>query len=488
MKNFAKKSLMYKYRFPIIFGILGFMAVILAAWDFAGMPNGLTNSEMLSAKSAGSLNLAKIFNGETNFANLPYLLLQHFSIQLFGYSTFAFRLPSVLLMIGAVVCLGFAMSRYQKKNMTAMAGFLVIGSPMFMSLARLGSSEAISVFLLSALLMMVGFLLCDNSKGVKAGFLKVSMCVCAALLVYSPGGIIVVAGMVLIGIFHPKTRYEIFRNKWYKILGGSILAMIIVSPILAEAFHGHFDWNLFGFANWHVGNFGSAFSLLFTVNGGVIGNILSPAMSISVAALSIFGIVRLALVVSSARARFVLPLFALSILFTLGDPSLGFWIFVPLSFALAVGVDGLVGYWYKLFPLNPYARVFAVPLVVVLVLSAGLASSGSFFASNFYNQRTVATFDREFGAIREVLSDKKSYILVVNSDQKSFYENLSRDFSRVKITDKIPGKYNKGELIISGSFLENQAKNNNKNVPDSANVSRITSDFTKDGKILVYKY
>ena len=103
------------------------------------------------------------------------------------------------------------------------------------------------------------------------------------------------------------------------------------------------------------------------------------------------------------------------------------------------------------------------------------------------NKLKILIIDDE-GPIREVLSDKKSYILVVNSDQKSFYENLSRDFSRVKITDKIPGKYNKGELIISGSFLGNQAKNNNKNVPVSANVSRITSDFTKDGKILVYKY
>ncbi|HRQ86905.1 MAG TPA: hypothetical protein PLY16_02230, partial [Candidatus Saccharibacteria bacterium] len=49
------------------------------------------------------------------------------------------------------------------------------------------------------------------------------------------------------------------------------------------------------------------------------------------------------------------------------NPSFTTVSFLPSVLMLAAGLTSLIGYWYRLFPLNPYARVAGLIPIVVLV-------------------------------------------------------------------------------------------------------------------------
>jgi hypothetical protein len=477
MKNFAKTSPLYKYRFQIGFGLLAVFATIFAALDFAKIPNGLAATEITSATAASKLNLATIFGG-SDFANFPFLALQHFAINLFGFTTFAFRLPSVILMLLAIAAITFALVRYNRKNIAVMTGFLLVSSPLFMSLARSGSSGSMTIFLLSAIMLISIIIASGKFHRWQSATLKILLCIFAALLVYSPGGIFIIALFVAIGLLSPKTRYEVFRNKSYKLVIGSALSLAIISPLFISALHGHFDWNLVGFAHWNFANSHLAFGLFFIIDGGLIGGIIAPALNAAVIVLVAYGIFRLARAINSARARLVLPLFLFAIIFALGDPELSFWLFAPVAFALASGMDGLVGTWYDFFPKNPYARIFALPLIAVLVLSIGFSSVGGYFANDFYSSRTVSSLNREFDAVRSELSRNSAQTLIVPKAQFAFYSGLTRDFAKLSITDKVPEHFAKNTLVLSSVSRKSTTQ-----IP-----TKIAADFAKNDAVLFREY
>lgn len=477
MRNSIEKFPLYRYRFLIGFGLLAILTFLFAAWDFWRIPNGLTDGEMATASLSGQLNFREILHGSIDLINLPFLILQKLFIELFGFSTFALRLPSVILSLFAMEMLTLALTFYERRDAAMISVFLVATSPLFLSLARSGDAGSMTIFLGSAFILAAILLLSGRFRGWQSTTLRLIICLLAALLIYMPGGLIVIGLLIVLGLVHPKTRYEFFRNRRYKLLIGLVVALLVVSPLAIALARGHSSLATVGLGGWSLANFGSALKLFF-VGDSLISGFLSPILNIAIIVLVIYGVARLAQSPSAARSLTMITMLAIALILTIGNTKLACLLLVPVAFALATGIAGLLRAWYGLFPVNPYARIFALPIVALLIGVIGFGSVGNYFSNNFYAHSVVSALNRQFEDTRSVILKRQKQILLVPGSQLPFYRNLTRDFPKLAVTGEMPNRFSVGSLIIVNDFSEK---------PHTAPI-KITTDFVKENSILVREY
>ena len=138
------KLFLYRYRFVIGYVVLGLAFVGL----LIGLPmiaqTGLSNAEIESATSSYYLGRNGILNGD--LVDLPYRVLQKFSIMLFGLTAYAIKLPSIImgLLLGFLLIL--LLNRWFKSNVSLLASCLIILSTPFLFLAGSGTPLIMVVF------------------------------------------------------------------------------------------------------------------------------------------------------------------------------------------------------------------------------------------------------------------------------------------------------------------------------------------------------
>src|SRR3546814_8074549 len=90
--------------------------------------------------------------------------------------------------------------------------------------------------------------------------------------------------------------------------------------------------------------------------------------------------------------------------------------FVPLVLLLTSGLEGLVGYWYRLFPRNPYARIAGLLPLIILVVALVISGLDRYAYGYYYQPATVSHFSHDLS-----LMPKKHERLVVTQDELPFY-------------------------------------------------------------------
>src|SRR3954447_8581287 len=95
--------LLYRWRYALGYSFIGLTVLGLLIVAGLFIPGGLSQSEMNSVVVSNTSSLSfESFRPET-VINLPYHLLQHASLSLFGVSPISIKLPSLLLGLLSVV-------------------------------------------------------------------------------------------------------------------------------------------------------------------------------------------------------------------------------------------------------------------------------------------------------------------------------------------------------------------------------------------------
>ncbi len=143
-KIIISKLFLYKHRFVIGYIALGvaFIGLLFALPLLS--PNGLSNAEMQSATISANLEPDAIIKG--NIVDLPYRLLQKFSIMIFGLSNYSVKLPSIILGFILGVLLVILLNRWFKNNVSLLASALVVLSTPFLYLTGTGTPLIMLVF------------------------------------------------------------------------------------------------------------------------------------------------------------------------------------------------------------------------------------------------------------------------------------------------------------------------------------------------------
>lgn len=98
---------------------------------------------------------------------------------------------------------------------------------------------------------------------------------------------------------------------------------------------------------------------------------------------------------------------------------------------LAAGLTSLIGYWYRLFPLNPYARIVGLIPLVILVIALSFSGIARYVYGYHYSTNQAALFNKDIA-----LLPKDTTELIVSPSERPFYEAVAKYRTDISIVSR----------------------------------------------------
>ena len=470
-KIVISKLFLYRYRFVIGYVILGaaFIALLVALPLIA--QKGLSDAEIQSATTSYYLGKDGVLNGD--LIDLPYRVLQKYSIKFFGLSPFTIKLPSIImgLLLGFLLIL--LLNRWFKSNVSLLASCLIILSTPFLFLAGSGTPLIMLVFW-PTLLLWLG----SKIHGEKRPKPLYSFMFALAMLLslFTPYMIYFAIFCVFFVFLQPHLRFIV------KNLPKLPLSMIIVIILAGFAIFGISIYHhpgtimeLLFATNFRMGlffgNLASGFAPLFSWYISLENVFLSPLVSLPILALALIGLFSTTKGFFASRNSIATVLIIFGIVITGFNPNSVIFLILPVSILVAHGIKYLLEKWYGLFPENPYARISALfPLTIlfgIIIVPALL----QYVYGYRYNPTVANEFSYDLSVIRHNLTDEK---LVVH-EYYDFYKILENS-TDIKIVDQIDRD---AKIAILGAP---------ETVPQYYRLSKIITSSMRDNSDIIYIY
>lgn len=464
------KLFLYKYRFVIGYIVLGLAFVGL----LFGMPivaqAGLSDAEMQSATSSYYLGKEGILNGD--LVDLPYRLLQKFSIMLFGLSAYTVKLPSIImgLLLGFLLIL--LLNRWFKNNVSLLASALIVLSTPFLFLAGSGTPLIMLVFW-PTLLLWLG----SKIQGEKRPKPLYCFLFAIAMLgsIFTPYMIYFAVFCVLFVLFQPHLRF-ILKNLPRLPLFIVCLILIAGFAILGISIYNHPEtiMELLFSRGFQIENFFSNIATglapVFSWHNTVESVFLSPLISLPLLALALIGLFSTTKGFFASRNSIATILMIFCLVITGFNPQAVIFFILPLAILVAHGMKYLLEKWYGLFPENPYARISALlPLAILFGLML-IPGALQYIYGYRYNPNIANEFNYNLEAIRENLTNEK----LLAKENYEFYKILEES-SDLKVVDKVEGD----KIAILGKPEE---------TPNNYKLNKIITSPMRENSDIIYVY
>ena len=501
-KQAVQNSWLYKYRYPIAGVFLALIAAFMVSYRFWDAPTGLAQAEIQSGVAAVQLYeanpLLHPISAGSSLVNLPWSVLQWLSINLFGLSTMSLRLPAVLLTLLSVVLLIFLISRLMRPSIAMMTGLLLVSSSFMISIARSGTATAMTVLLIILLLLCVYYAL--TAAGWRRRTAVVGLVITSGLMCYMTAGPYILLAMLLVALLHPQTRLAIKRGRrWLLAMVAGLV--VITLPLIIATVHAVLTGNvgdsivsdllLIGAPS--LSNLVTMLQAYVGLQPTVVGGLVAPMLTIVGAALVVVGLVYAA-VTARASVRFyaLVGMIILALILGSCDASFVYLLFVPTIILGAMALAYITGKWYGLFPNNPYARVFAIIPIAILIGSLCSVDASRYFSAVSYNGDVVYSYDQTLPVLTDFIRDNQDVQLGIvvsdNPDAYQLYSILSLQYDNVEVASELPGK--SGGITSSAPTGGKVAilGDSEPDVPDSVELSDIRTSWTKDHPVLLRAY
>lgn len=470
-KIVISKLFLYRYRFVIGYIVLGLFFTGL----LVGLPliaqKGLSEAEIESATTSYYLGKNGILNGD--LVDLPYRVLQKYSIMFFGLSAYTVKLPSILigLLLGFLLIL--LLNRWFKSNVSLLASCLIVLSTPFLFLAGSGTPLIMLVFW-PTLLLWLG----SKIQGEKKPKPLYSFVFSLAMLlsIFTPYMIYFAVFCVLFVLAQPHLRFIVKHLPKIPL----ILVFLLIAggfTLLGFSIYAHPEtiMDLLLVRDYNISNFFSniatGFAPVFSWYSSVESAFLSPLISLPIFALALIGLFSTTKGFFASRNSIASILLVFCVVITGFNPDAVVFFILPFAILIAHGIKYLLEKWYGLFPENPYARIFALlPLTVLfgIMIIPGLLQ---YIYGYRYNPNVADEFDYKLSVIRENLTDEK---LLVN-EHRNFYQILEESTD----IDVIDNAGSDEKLAILGAP---------ESIPKNYHLSRIITSPMRDNSDIIYLY
>lgn len=421
--------------------------------------NGLSSDEIDSATKSFYLGKDGILNGD--LVDLPYKILQKYSIKIFGLSAYAIKLPSILVGLAFGLFLVLLLNRWFKNNVSLLASSLIILSTPFLFLAGNGTPLIMIVFWPTILLWL-------GSKIQGEKRLKPSYCFFFALTmlisIFTPYMIYFALFCVLFVLFQPHLRFAI---KNLPKLPLAVLVLVIITSLVALGIGIHnypvtaselLTADGFSF-NQYFNNLIHGLSPVLSWNNGPEGVLLSPLISLPTFALALVGLFSTTKGFFASRNSIASLLIVFCLIITGFNPNAILLIILPVSILIAHGLKYLLEKWYGLFPENPYARVTALLPLTVLFGVMIIPSLFQYLYGYRYNPNVAEEFSYDLGVVREnyhegtliVRDNYDFYKILEYSTDITVLDNLDNttSFASLGKYEELPKNYHLDKIITS---------------------------------------
>ena len=470
-KIVISRLFLYRYRFVIGYLVLGlaFIALLFTLPMFA--QTGLSEKEMASATSSYYLGKDGILSGD--LVDLPYRLLQKFSIAILGLSAFSVKLPSIIvgLLLGLVLIL--LLNRWFKSNVSLLASCLIILSTPFLFLAGSGTPLIMIVFW-PTLLLWLG----SKIQGEKRPKPMYSFAFAIALLfaIFTPYMVYFALFCVLFVLLQPHLRFIVKDLPKLPLI---IVGVIVIAGFVALGISiSHRpdtiarlmfmeDFSLGRF----FGNIASGLAPVFAWNNTLEGIFLAPLMSLPTFALALIGLFSTTKGFFASRNSIATVLLVFCVVITGFNPDAVVFFILPFAILVAHGLKYLLEKWYGLFPENPYARISALLPLTILFAIMIIPSLLQYFYGYRYCPSVVSQFSENVRIIKENL-DNTTLLVKENYD---FYK-MAEINSNLHVVERIESG---NEIAVLGKLDD---------VAGKYELTRIITSPMSDNSDIIYLY
>jgi len=418
-RDFSKYFL-YRWRYVIGYSLIGLLLAALLLFAGLYLPGGLSQAEMNSVVRSASLAVSD--PSSLAIANLPYYALQAGIFALFGVSIFTIKLPSLIIALVSAVGLVILLRRWFKPNIAVLSSLIAISTGQFLYIAQSGTPSVLYIFWPIALL-----LLGTQITRVKRFRMlwKVLFVMVAALSLYTPLSIYPLIAIVLAITLHPHLRNVVRRLKKTRLAIVSIIFLILITPLVwLISTTPQLGLTLLGVPTTWPPDLGvntlTVLKQYFLFWEPSTTEVMTPVFGLGSVLLILLGVYRLVRTRETTRSYLIIfwivclmPVLILNPLFTTVT-------FIPSVLMLAAGLTSLISYWYRLFPLNPYARI--VGLIPIVILVGALVTSGlaRYVYGYHYAPQVAPLFSQDLA-----LLPKDTRELVVSDTEKPFYSAIA---------------------------------------------------------------
>jgi Dolichyl-phosphate-mannose-protein mannosyltransferase len=426
----------YRWRYYIGYGFIAIVLIGLLA--FAGLytPGGISDQEVNAVIKSASLQLTDI--NSLAVTNLPFHLLQRASINIFGVSDFSIKLPSLLLALISAVGLILLLRKWFKPNIAVLASIIAITTGQFLFIGQSGTPGILYV-LWSVWLLLIGTLIAKRSR--PQLLWKILFFIIAALSLYTPLSIYALVALGAATLLHPHLRYIISQLSRARLIGAAALGTIIVIPLMIGLWNSpELGLMILGIpSQWP--NFAANFVTLSQQYFGFMlpstTGLMTPVFGLGSMLIIGFGMYKLIKTRDSTQSYLIIIWILCLMPILITNPKFTSVTFLPLVLLMATGLDSLLGYWYRLFPRNPYARLAGLIPLIVLVSVLLLSGLERYVYGYHYDPQTVPNFSQDLSLLPD---DTK--LLVVSNDELAFYQIVALHTAHLTIaTAPVGGDY-----------------------------------------------
>lgn len=422
---------LYKYRYQLGYSLLAVAALAYLLTYLHVLPPGLGASETASIITASHISLTEL---PTQIIDLPYHLLQKASVDLLGVTPLGVRLPSLLFGCLTALSLIALLRRWFPHNIALIASIVALTSAWFISTARLGTPAIMVPFWMSVILLAATYI---SQQTPHWKWWKVLLAFTAALSLYTPFTIYIFAAAIGAGFSQPHLRYLIRKSTSFQMTLGTLLFLLILAPLGWGIYKDPSQiWQLLAIPTAFPDalQFGQsllqAISNIFNPYNTAFGEVVTPLLSLATAALLLLGGIRLFRDFHAVRSHVLLIWLAILLPIIAFNPNNLAVLMVPAFLATAIGIQLIIRYWYRLFPRNPYARIFGLLPLGLLLLSVIQFNDQRYTYGMAYSAQAHSSFTNDTFLVQQQLAKlppESAAILVIGEAQRELYNLIAAD-------------------------------------------------------------
>jgi hypothetical protein len=464
--------LIYRWRYIVGYSIIGLLLAGLLIFAGLYVPGGISPEEMSATVRSDSLSLHDL--STFSVTNLPFHILQATTFHFFGISDFSIKAPSLLLGLFSAVGLILLLRRWFKPNIAVLTSLIVITTGQFLYIAQNGTPGILYVFW-PIVLLALGTQVTRAKTGQL--FWKIAFTAAVALSLYTPLSIYPLIAIVLAVTLHPHLRTIVRRLPKVQIGISIFIGVVLVAPLVyLITTTPKLGLSLIGLPStlppdiWS--NVVTLLRQFFLFWEPSTTTLMTPVFGLGSLLIIGLGMYRLIRTRDTTRSYLIIILIICLVPVLIINPQFTSVTFVPSVLLFAAGLTSLIAYWYRLFPLNPYARIAGlIPIVALVVVLIG-SGLDRYMYGYHYAPSTAVNFSKDLQ-----LLPKNTSQLVVSSDELPFYQAVARH--RTSLTVKtIPD----GDQFVATRVAHTI-------VPTGYQITRIiTTTYTHDSdRLYVYK-
>ena len=420
---------LYRWRYVIGYSLVGLLLAGLLVFVGVYLPGGLSSIEMTSVTRSAALSTTDL--STLAITNLPYYGLQAAVFHFFGLSIFTIKVVSLFLALLSAIGFILLLRRWFKSNIAVLASLIAITTGQFLFIAQQGAPGILYVFW-PIVLLLLGT---QITRGRKFRLVwKVLFAIAAALSLYTPLSIYPLLAIVLAIVLHPHLRNTVRKLSKPRLVLVSVIFLILIAPLVyLITLNNQLGLTMLGIPrSWppdFLTNINTVILNYFMFWRAGDATLMTPVFGLGSVILILLGFYRMVRTRETTRSYLIIIWIACIIPVLILNPAFTSVTFVPSMLLLAAGLTSLIGYWYRLFPFNPYARITGLIPIVILVLALSISGLSRYIYGYHYSVAQASLFSKDLALLPE---ETKQF--VVSVDQLSYYQAVAKYKTNLKVT------------------------------------------------------